>query len=85
MIRVTKDVLRQLNAAVGKLDTDSGQVFEQFIGRFDMIDRLFHGELHFADAGDEPPEENVSIQTIISPAKPVKSANPVNITETQEI
>jgi len=85
MIRVTKDVLRQLNAAAGKLDTDSGKVFEQFIGRFDMSDRLFHGELHFADAGDEPPEEKVSIQTIISPAEAAKSAYPVNITEKQEI
>ena len=77
MIRITKDVLRQLNAEVGKLDTDSGKVFDGFVGRFHMSDRLFRGELHFADLGDETPKEKVSIQTILSPdssAKPVKPA-----------
>lgn len=79
MIQITKDTLRQLNAAVGKLDTDSGEVFSGFIGRFHMSDRLFHGELHFADVGEEPPKEKVSIQIILSPdssAKPAKHAKP---------
>ncbi len=90
MVRITKAVLRQLNAAVGKLDSDSGKVFSGFIGRFHMSDRLFHGELHFADVGDEPPKEKVSIQTILSPAtaakpaKPVKSAKPVIVTDKEE-
>lgn len=77
MIQITKDVLRQLNAAVGKLDSDSGKVFSCFIGRFHMSDRLFHGELHFANVDVEPPEEKVSIQAILSPdssAKPAKHA-----------
>ena len=77
MVRITKDVLRQLNAAVGKLDSDSGRVFSKFIGRYHMTDRLFRGELHFADVGDDPPKDTVSIQTILSPdssAKPVKPA-----------
>lgn len=82
MIRVTRDVLRQLNAAVGKLDSDSGKVFLKFIGRYHMPDRLFHGELHFADVGEDPPSDTVSIQAILSPAssakpaKHVKSAKP---------
>jgi hypothetical protein len=80
MIRITKDVLIKVQAERGKLDTDSGKVFEQFIGAFDMSDRLFHGELHFSDVGEEPPKEKVSLQAIISPAtaaKPTKSAKPV--------
>ncbi len=77
MIRITKDVLRQLNAAVGKLDTDSGKVFLGFIGRFHMSDRLFHGDMNYADVGEDPPRDTVSIQAILSPdssAKPVRHA-----------
>ena len=90
MVCISKDVLRKLNAAVGNLDSDSGKVFVGFIGRFDMSDRLFHGELHFADVGDEPPNEKVSIETILSPAtaakpaKPVKSAKPVIATNKEK-
>jgi len=67
MIRITKDVLRQLNAAVGKLDVDSGQVVDGFIGCLEMSDRLYHGEIHFSPPGDDPPEDTVSIQSILSP------------------
>jgi hypothetical protein len=87
MVQITKAVLRQLNAAVGKLDTDSGKVFSGFIGRYHMTDRLFHGELHFADAGDEPPKEKVSIQTILSPdssGKPAKAAKAVIVTDKEK-
>lgn len=79
MIRVTKDVLRQLNAAVGKLDTDSGKVFLGFVGRLHMSDRLYHGDVRYAEVGDDSPKDTVSIQTILSPAtaaKPTKSAKP---------
>ncbi len=75
MVRVTKDVLRQLQAAVGKLDICSSKVFTGFVGRFHMSDRLFHGELRYAEVGDDPPNDTVSIQSILSPdsaAKPVK-------------
>ena len=77
MIQITKDVLRKLNAEAGKLDADSGKVFAGFVGRFHMSDRLFHGELRYADVGEDPPKDTVSIQTILSPdssAKPAKQA-----------
>ena len=79
MITITKDVLRKLNAAAGKLDTDSGLVFAGFVGRFHMTDRLFHGELRFTAPGDAPPSDTTSVKTIISPpslAKPLNQANP---------
>jgi hypothetical protein len=75
MIRITKDTLRELNAAVGKLDVDTGQVFTGFIGRLEMADGLYHGELHYADAGDEPPDETVSIQAIVSPDIPGETSD----------
>ncbi len=83
MIRITKDVLRKLNAAIGKLDADCGKVFVGFIGRLHMSDRLYHGDLHYADVGDDPPRDTVSIKTILSTdssakhakvSKPAKSA-----------
>ena len=67
MVHITKPTLRLLNAAVGKLDVDKGQVFAGFVGRIHMADRLYHGELHYTDVGDKPPEEEVSIQAILSP------------------
>ena len=84
MIAITKDVLRTLNAEAGKLDTDSGMVFGGFVGRFNMTDRLFHGELRFTDPGDDPPKGTVSVKAIIKPpiqAKPKKSAKPEAITD----
>ena len=90
MIRITKDVLRKLNpASVGKLDTDSGKVFLGFIGRYHMDDRLFHGELRFAEVGEDPPRDTVSIKSILSPessAKPAKAAKakPVIITDKEK-
>ena len=75
MLRITKDVLRTLNAAVGKLDTDSGEVFEGFVGRFHMTDRLFHGELRYTPAGSDPPKETCSIKAISAPAKPAKPSS----------
>ena len=65
MVRITKDVLRQLNAAVEKLDADSGKVFLGFVGRLEMSDRLYHGDLRYADVGEDPPEDTVSIQSIL--------------------
>ncbi len=65
MIRITKATLRQLNAAVGKLDTDSGQVFRGFVGRLEMSDGLYHGELQYTAVGEEPPKDTVSIQAIL--------------------
>ena len=70
MIRITKNTLRQLNAAIGKLDTDSGQIFAGFVGRLEMVDRLYHGELRFRPVEDKPPSELVSIQHILTPAAP---------------
>lgn len=70
MIRITKDTLRKLNAAVGKLDADSDQVFAGFVGRLEMADMLYHGELNFEPVGDEPPSELVSIEEILGPASP---------------
>lgn len=66
MIRVTKDVLRKLNATVGKLDTDSGQVFVGFIGRLERGDGLYHGDVHFEDPDDVPPQGTVSVQAILN-------------------
>jgi hypothetical protein len=66
MIRITKDTLRQLNAAVGKLDVDTDQVFVGFIGRLEMVDGLYHGELHYEAVGEEPPADTVSIQEILA-------------------
>lgn len=70
--KITKDTLRQLNAAVGKLDTDSKQVFVGFVGALNMADRLYHGELRYAEPGDTPPAESVSVKAILSP--PAKQA-----------
>jgi hypothetical protein len=82
MILVTKDVIRKLNSAVGKLDTDSGKRFLGFVGRLEMSDRLYHGELRYAEVGDDPPRDTVSIQTILSPepaAKPDKPGNTLDL------
>ena len=92
MLAITRDVLRTLNAATGKLDTDSGLVFAGFVGRFHMTDRLFHGELQFTNPGDDPPSDTTSVTAIISPssaipsiqAKPKKSAKPETITDKGE-
>lgn len=81
MIRITKDVLRQLNAAVGKLDTDSGKVFKGFIGRLHMSDRLYHGDVSYTDVGDDPPKDTVSIQSILSPDSSVTSAKLDELTD----
>lgn len=70
MIQITKDTLRQLNAEVGKLDTDSGWVFAGFVGALDMSDGLYHGELRYEEPGDDPPQATVSIQCILSPMEP---------------
>ena len=69
MIRITKDTLRQFNAAAGKLDSDSGKVFAGFVGALDMADGLYHGELRYEEPGDDPPEATVSIQHILSPTE----------------
>jgi hypothetical protein len=74
MIRITKDTLRQLNATSGKLDKDTGQIIIGFVGRLEMSDRLYHGEIHYRDACDKPPAETVSIQSILSPGKPLPPA-----------
>lgn len=91
MLRITKDVLRKLNEAAGKLDTDSGMVFTGFVGRFHMTDRLFHGDLQFTAPDDNPPSDTTSVKKIISPpasakpstsqAKPKKSDEPGTITD----
>ncbi|NQT40315.1 MAG: hypothetical protein HQ581_22670 [Planctomycetes bacterium] len=65
MIRITKATLRQLNAATGKLDADSGDVFQGFTGRLEMSDGLYHGEVHYTAAGDNPPEDTISVQSIL--------------------
>jgi hypothetical protein len=67
MIRITKDTLRQLNGAIGKLDVDTGKRVVGFIGRLEMADGLYHGEVHYSETGDDPPWETVSIRSIISP------------------
>ena len=86
MIAITRDVLRQLQAEIGKLDTDSGKVFAGFVGRFNMDAQLFHGELRFTEPGDDPPKGTVSVKAIRlekppSQAKPKKSAKAGPITD----
>lgn len=66
MIAITKATLRRLNAAAGSLDTDSGQVFVGFVGRLYMQDRLYHGDLQFAPAGDTRPAQTVSIEALLT-------------------
>lgn len=72
MIQITKDTLRQLNAAAGKRDSDSGNVFVGFVGRRHKEDGLYHGELRYEEPGDCPPKATVSIQTILSPTAAVE-------------
>lgn len=77
---ITKSTLRKLNEVVGKLDRDSGQVVTGFVGRLDMSDGLYHGEIHYTEVGDEPPEDVVSIRAILSPdmaAIPANSGNTI--------
>lgn len=65
-VAITKATLRELNAVRGHLDIDSGQVFEQFIGRLDPRDGLYHGELMYSTPGEIPPVEVVSITDILT-------------------
>ena len=67
MISISKDTLRKLNAAIGKLDADTGRVFCGFIGRLNMSDGLYHGDMQYSDPGDDPPKQTVSIEAILSP------------------
>lgn len=67
MLRVTKDILRQLNAAAGKFDVDTGRIFVGFVGRLEMADGLYYGELRHKDAGDDPPDDTISLQSILPP------------------
>lgn len=70
MLRITKDTLRQLGEAKGKLDLDSGQVFQGFVGRIDLADKMYVGEIYFATPGEEPPTDSISISAILSPEIP---------------
>ena len=76
MLRITKDTLRRLNAAIGKLDKDSGRVVVGFIGSLDMSDRLYHGDIRYEEVGDEPPVDTVSIRSILSPEAGSSSRKP---------
>jgi hypothetical protein len=73
MIHATKDTLRQLSAARGKLDSDTGQVIGDFVGRLDKADGLYHGVIRYTAAGDKPPGETVSIRSIVTPQKAQKA------------
>ena len=84
MLRITKDVLRQLNAAIGKLDSDSGEVFAGFVGRREIGDCLYHGELRYSPPGDDPPKETCSIKAITAPAKPTTLSKPDKPTDMEK-
>jgi hypothetical protein len=62
---ITKSTLRQLNEAAGKLDSDTGMVVVGFVGRLEMADGLYHGQIHYTEVGDEPPKESVSVRAIV--------------------
>ena len=70
MISITKDTLRQLNAAVGKLDVDTGEIFAGFVGRLHVNDSLYHGDLRWVEAGEDPPKDTVSVKSLLAPSKP---------------
>ena len=67
-VAITKATLRELNAVRGQLDLDSGLVFDQFIGRLDMRDGLYHGELMYSPPPVPYPAdaEVVSISDILT-------------------
>ena len=67
MLTIDKETLRLLNAATGKLDTDTGFVFAGFVGALNAQDSLYHGELRYEDVGTDPPEATVSIESILAP------------------
>jgi len=71
-VRITKDQLRAIQAARGALDTDSGRVVRRFVGRLDMADGLYVGQVEFDDVGDDPPAERVSIETIVGGVEPAE-------------
>jgi hypothetical protein len=54
-LKLTKDQLRKLNERAGQLNTDSGQVFVQVVGRCHNEDGLWHVEVEErpAQTGDE--------------------------------
>jgi len=83
MERVTKDVLKKLNAARGKLDTDSGKVFDQFVGRLNMADRLYYGKLIFSAVGEEAPKETFSMSSILGGAGNEPLPDSYTITESE--
>jgi len=65
LIHITKDTLRQINAAAGCMDEDTGKLVTGFVGRLEMSDGLYHGEIQYADAGEGTSPETVSIQQIL--------------------
>ena len=70
-MRITKDTLKAIQAARGLLDTDSGQVVRGFVGRLDMSDRLYVGDVQFDDVdADDPPAFEVSISQIVGGVEP---------------
>ena len=66
MLKITKDTLRRLNAVVGCLDNDTDDVFVGFVGRLNMSDRLYHGDVTFQSVGDTLPADSVSIKSILT-------------------
>jgi len=78
MLRITKDTLRHLNAAIGKLDVDSNQIFTGFVGRLEMSDRLYHGDLHYAAQSEGTTPDTVSLQSILAPTSSEQYGEPTD-------
>lgn len=63
--KITKEQLKKLNAQMGRLDKDGGQVFVQFVGKLES-DGLYHGELQFRPPTDTDKPASFSVAEILN-------------------
>ena len=69
-MKITKDVLRKLNAHAGQFDTDSDMVFDGFVGKIEMPSKAYVGEPTYSEPGEDPPEQRFSLSEITNPKEP---------------
>ena len=73
MLSLTKDQLRAVNEHRGKIDTDSGQVFDCLAGGRnprDLSDPLYHAESQLSDPAPDHDYEKFSLSDAVGGSKP---------------
>jgi len=74
-VSLSKEQLKQLQQQRGKLDLDSGKVFDRFAGA-QQADKLFHGNCHLTERTSKSPTESFSLQSILHPRSKAADAPP---------